>query len=258
MKSEQGNILANYEKMESMVREAASNGAQIISLPELWSSGYHLTKEEFFRFSESKDGPTTSLGMKLAKELSVVLIIPFPELDNSKHKVYISCAVIDANGEVTGIHRKAFLWGNERERFSPGPFSFSVYNTSVARIGVLICYDIEFPEPARLLSLAGAELIVCPSVWSIEAEQRWQIQLPARALDNTCFVMGTNTVGEGACGRSMIVDPSGKILTEGSVTEEMIVTSQIEFDKIEEIRQRIPYLKDLPIELIPRGANILE
>ena len=122
------------------------------------------------------------------------MVVPFAERAN--HRLYIAAAVIEQNGALIGVYRKYFLWGREKHIFTPGEREYPVFQTSVGKLGVLICYDAEFPEPSRLISLQQADLIVVPAVWSVQAERRWDIQLPARALDNTVFVMGvTQSVG---------------------------------------------------------------
>ena len=114
-------------------------------------------------------------------------------------------------------------------------------------------YTVEFPEPSRVLALKGAQLLLVPSVWSLPALNRWQIQLPARALDNTVFVAGINNVGEGACGHSKVVQPDGAVLTEASEDKEEVLLCEIDFDKISEVRDRIPYLKEYDQKLAPQA-----
>lgn len=120
----------------------------------------------------------------------------------------------------------------------------------------MICYDIEFPEPARILALKGAELIFVPSVWSFQAEKRWDIQLPARALDNTVFIFGVNTYGNNACGKSKLIDPNGSILLEAPKDSEKILYQDIDFEQILKTRKKIPYLSEFPSQFIPGGSLI--
>ncbi len=123
--------------------------------------------------------------------------------------------------------------------------------TSIGKIGTLICYDIEFPEPSRVLALKGAEIIIVPSVWSIPAMNRWHIQLPARALDNTVFVIGVNNIEEGAGGCSKIVTPMGDVAAQASDREEEVLIYDIDLSEIAEVRQRIPYLREYDHQLAP-------
>lgn len=123
--------------------------------------------------------------------------------------------------------------------------------TSVGKIGTLICYDIEFPEPSRILALKGTEIIIVPSVWSIPAMNRWHIQLPARALDDTVFVMGINNIEEGAGGCSKVVSPMGEVLAQASDSSEEVLVCEIDMDEIARVREKIPYLKEYDKNLVP-------
>ncbi|WP_342515084.1 nitrilase-related carbon-nitrogen hydrolase [Sporosarcina sp. FSL K6-1522] len=242
----------NTTKAISMITEAASKGAKLIVLPELWISGYYLSREEFDVFGEKPLGKTISLFQKIAKELNVVLVVPFVEEEGEN--IYIASAVIENNGELLTSYRKSFLWGREKNVFTPGERNYNVIPTSVGNIGVLICADIEFPEPSRILALQGTQLIICPSVWSIPAESRWDIQLPARALDNTVYVLGVNTVHEGSCGKSKLVAPNGKVLVESPRDEEHILLYDMDLSLIRKTRFDVPYLDDLDRNLIPKST----
>ncbi|MFC7392126.1 nitrilase-related carbon-nitrogen hydrolase [Scopulibacillus cellulosilyticus] len=241
----------NTEQAVKMTRQAAEKGADLIVLPELWSSGYYLSFEEFKDLGETIEGKIVTTFQKLARELKTVLIVPFPEKEGNH--LYISSAIIEKTGELIGTFRKSFLWGREQEIFTPGDRVYNVFDTSLGKIGVLICYDIEFPEPSRLLALQGAELIIVPSVWSIPAETRWDIQLPARALDNTVYVLGVNTVGEGSCGKTKLAAPDGKILCEAPRDEQFILLHDIDPEVLSEVRSAIPYLSEYDKVLWPGG-----
>ncbi|MFD6211185.1 nitrilase-related carbon-nitrogen hydrolase, partial [Peribacillus sp. NPDC060253] len=242
----------NIENCIEMVETAAKQGAELIVLPELWVSGYYLSKEQFQLLQELPSGETVSLFQKLAENLNVILIVPFVEGENEN--LYISLAVIESTGEVIATYRKSFLWGREKGIFTPGERVYNAIDTSKGKIGVLICADIEFPEPSRILTLQGAELIIVPSVWSYGAETRWDIQLPARALDNTVYILGVNTVNEGSCGKSKLVAPNGEVLCEASRTEQSILIHEIDFSIIPDIRKDVPYLDDLDKKLWPNAA----
>ncbi|GIN93542.1 carbon-nitrogen hydrolase [Siminovitchia terrae] len=235
--------MKNLNTALKMVRNARSQGAGIIVLPELWKSGYYLSKEEFGFLGENKKGSTVRKFQELAMELGVVLVVPF--IEKEEKNLYISTAVIEKSGDLLACYRKSFLWGREKETFSPGEREYEAVQTSVGNIGILICYDIEFPEPSRHLALQGVELIIAPSVWSIPAEPRWDIQLPARALDNTVFVLGVNTAYEGSCGKSKLIAPDGRVLAEAPANEPCILIHEVNFDLIRETRKKIPYLRDL-------------
>lgn len=253
MKIEQNDPAVNRAKAIRMAEEAARAGAELIVFPELWSSGYFLSKEQFLQLAERPNGDTVAFFREYARKWNAVLVVPYPEIDGDK--LHISLAVIERNGDVVQHYRKSFIWGREQAIFDPGERNYDPVVTSVGTIGVLICYDIEFPEPSRLLALKGAELIIVPSVWSIGAEPRWDIQLPARALDNTVFVLGVNTVGDGTCGKSKLVAPDGEVLSECPRDQEAVLVHEVDPAKIPIIREKIPYLADYDEALLPGGKQ---
>ncbi len=251
MQPASGQTDANLQQAVFMAEQAVRDGAELLVFPELWKTGYHLKKEEFLRLAETRDGKTVSLFRDLARKWGTVIVVPFAEIDGDH--LYISLAVIERTGDLLATYRKSFVWGKEKDSFTNGERQYRVIHTSLGKIGVLICYDIEFPEPARLLALQGAELIIVPSVWSFGAETRWDIQLPARALDNTVFILGVNTVGEGSCGKSKLVGPDGQVLCEASREEACILLHDIQPELIEKARAYIPYLADFDESLLPGG-----
>ncbi|WP_126425418.1 nitrilase-related carbon-nitrogen hydrolase [Brevibacillus marinus] len=238
----------NRERALQLVEAAAKQGAKLVVLPELWHTGYHLPRETFCALAAA-DAEMLELMRAQAKKWGIVMVVPFAE--QAGERLYNSLAVIEADGRMLGIYRKSFLWGKEKEIFVPGEKKYELFHTSLGPIGVLICYDIEFPEPSRLLTLQGAQLIVVPSVWSKQAEPRWDIQLPARALDNTVFVLGVNTVGEGSCGKSKALAPDGRLLAEASKEQEELLLAEIDWSAIEKVRREIPYLRDYDPVLQP-------
>ena len=242
----------NVEKGIAMFEEAVSNGATLVIFPELWTCGYLLDAKEFDEAIQHTE-TIVSRFSDLAKQKGVMLILPMPQKIEDKR--YIGLYVIETDGRIIANYQKSFLWGREQKYFEPGKREYKVLDTTIGKLGVLICYDIEFPEPARLLAVNGAELIIVPSVWSIPAQSRWNIQLPARALDNTVYIAGVNNCQEGTCGQSMIIDPTGSIMQKASVEKEEVIISDVDFSKISEIREKIPYLKEFDYNLLPGGRK---
>jgi len=180
-------------------------------------------------------------------------VLPVPQ--KKADGLYIGLYVIEKDGSILSEYQKSFLWGREQNYFLPGKRAYEPIRTSLGMIGTLICYDIEFPEPSRLLGLKGAQVLFVPSVWGNRAQSRWDIQLPARALDNTVFVVGVNNVGEGACGRSKVISPTGKVIAEASGSREEILFVKLDLGEIKEVRKEIPYLKEYDMALIPGGTG---
>lgn len=245
MHSIPGEVETNVEKGRQYFREAAQNGCEVVAYPELWTGGYYLEHEGFLAAAR-KTPHIVERFKALAKEYAVLTILPAPQEKNGN--LYIGLFVIERDGTILAEYQKSYLWGREQNYFVRGKRRYEPVETSLGKIGVLICYDIEFPEPARALAKRGAELIFVPSVWSVPAANRWHIQLPARALDNTVFIAGINNVQEGACGASKIVSPMGDIIAQASGDQEEVLVADIDLAAISRTRKIVPYLQDLTDE----------
>lgn len=231
-----GEILKNYSK----------ENLDIICFPELFYTGHYLKRDEIFELAETQEGIFISQIKKLAKLYNIHIIAGYIEKTELTGEIYNSCIFIDNEGNIIGNTRKNYLWGKEKLQFKRGA-SYPVYNTIFGKIGILICYDNEFPEPARIMALKGAKLIFAPSIWSKEAENRWNIQLPANALFNLFFVAGVNTVGQNFCGSSQIFSPNGELIKKASKDEEEILIEEIDLKEVEKSRTKIPYFSDIDL-----------
>lgn len=243
IKVEQANTAENLKKIVKIIKEAADNGSQIVCLPELAYTGYHVDSETLQELAEPFDGPFVQTLCKLAKEKGIYVIAGYAESVEILGRMYNSAIFIDDKGSVIGNMRKVNAWGEEKLKFREGN-KFPVYDTPLGKIGVMICYDLEFPEPARIMALKGAELVFVPSVWSIPAERRWDVDLAGNALFNLFFMAGANTVGDGSCGKSQAVGPNGVVRALASSTEEEILYCDIDLNEVVKTRSRIPYLND--------------
>lgn len=243
MKSEQGDTSKNLQKAILFIKEAAENGANIVCLPELFYSGYHLESEVLQRLAEPMDGTMVQTLCKVAREKGIFIIAGYAESVDIPGRIYNSAIFINDDGEVIGNMRKVNSWGQEKLKFREGK-EFPVYETKLGKIGIMICYDVEFPEPMRIMALKGAELVFIPAVWSIPAEPRWHIDLAAGALYNLLFTVGANPVGDGACGSSKVVSPKGEVLAEASKEKEEILYCDIDLNSVVETRAEIPYFND--------------
>lgn len=213
---------ANREAATVAVRAAAEQGAQVIVLPELTPSGYVLADaDEARRRAESVAGPTVTGWAALALELGVVVVGGFCELGDDG-RVHNSAALVDPSG-VRAVYRKAHLWDREPERFVAGDAPPPVVETAFGRIGVVVCYDLEFPEWMRSVALAGAELVCAPVNWprypAPEGERPMEVvRVQAQAAFNRVFVAACDRVGRERgvdwVGGSTIADPDGWPLTD--------------------------------------------
>ncbi|KJZ42506.1 nitrilase family protein [Pseudomonas fluorescens] len=216
-----GDLVYNRTLTERAIRSAASLGAQVVVLPELVQSGYLFAdRSEALSSSESIDGPTLRLWEALARELEIVIVAGFCERLESD-RVANSAAMIDAKG-LRAVYRKAHLWGAENSIFSAGRTQPPVVDTAFGRIGMMICYDLEFPEWVRLPALAGAELLCAPVNWPDgprpETERPTEvIRVQANAAVNRMFIAACDRHGHERgvdwVQGSVIVDADGYPLT---------------------------------------------
>ena len=255
----------SFDKKESMetagrfVREAAANGAQVISLPEMWNCPY--SNDYFREYAEPADGQTVEFLSKLAAELGVYLIGgSIPELDGDR--VYNTSFSFDRKGTVIGKHRKVHLFDidvkggirfMESDTLTAGE-EMTIIDTEFCKIGVAICYDVRFPEWFRKMALAGSQLIVLPAAFNMTTgPAHWDLTIRARALDNQVYFAANSPARDEngpytAYGNSCIVNPWGEF-TAHADEKETIVYGDIDLDYVEAVRQQLPLLKHRREEL---------
>ncbi|MCP2020533.1 UNVERIFIED_ORG: putative amidohydrolase [Pseudomonas reinekei] len=212
-----GDLAYNRTLTERAIRQAAHQGAQVVVLPELVQSGYVFAdRDEALSLAETVDGPTLQLWQALARELNLVIVggfcerLPGDELANS-------AAMIDANG-LRAVYRKAHLWDAEKDIFTAGDAPPPVVETLHGRLGMLICYDLEFPEWVRLPALAGADLLCAPVNWPDGPRPQTErpaevLRVQANASVNRLFIAACDRYGHergvGWVQGSVIVDADG-------------------------------------------------
>jgi len=258
------NIEDNIIKAEGFVRKAATQGAQIILLQELFETLYFCQKEkeENYKFAMPVDqNRAIQHFQKVAKELKVVLPISFYERKNNAR--YNSIAIIDADGEVLGVYRKSHIPDGpgyeEKYYFNPGDTGFKVWNTRYAKIGVGICWDQWFPEAARCMALMGAEILFYPTAIgsepqdaSIDSRDHWQRCMIGHSACNLLPVIASNRVGleiiEDSSinfyGSSFITNGVGEKIAEANRTEETILVAELDLDAIEDKRAEWGIFRD--------------
>jgi N-carbamoylputrescine amidase len=258
--SELGTIKrAMLDKHVAMIRQAASDGAQIVCLQEIFYGPYFCAEQSirWYDFTEPvPDGPTIDLMQGLAKELGLALIVPVYEVE-SEGIYYNTAAVIDGRGKYLGKYRKTHIphvapgfW--EKFYFRPGNLGYPVFDLGFAKIGVYICYDRHFPEGARALGLNGAEIVFNPSATVAGlSEHLWMLEQPAHAAANGYFIAAINRVGVEApwnigefYGQSYFCDPRGQIFAQASRDQDEVLTAEIDLDKIGEVRKTWQFYRD--------------
>jgi N-carbamoylputrescine amidase len=275
---------ANLDKAVARIRQAASDGAQIICLPELFRSQYFCQRQDpsLFDLAEPVPGPSTERLGQVAHETGTVIIASLFER-RAAGVYHNTAAVIDADGKLLGIFRKMHIPDDplyyEKYYFTLGDLGFRAFDTKFGKIGVLVCWDQWYPEAARLTALQGAQIIFYPTAigwhprekaeFGAAQHQAWELIQRSHGLANGVYVAAVNRVGheggEGANGRggeraksegdglefwgaSFVSDPFGGLLkrADHQAEENLIVTCDMK--RLEEIRRHWPFLRDRRID----------
>ena len=262
----------NVEKAESMIRAAASEGANIICLPEIFNTIYFCQIEDhkYFDFAEEIPGPTTNRLANLAGDLGVVIIAPIFE-KRAAGLYHNSAAIIDADGSLLGKYRKMHIPDDplfyEKFYFTPGDLGFKSWKTRFAAIGVLICWDQWYPEGARLTALRGAEILFYPTAIGWHPSEKtefgkqqhasWETIQRSHAIANGCYVAVPNRMGHETpiggdgiefWGQSFVADPSGEIIGKASTDKEETLIIEVDLKKLDRQRTHWPFLRDRRVD----------
>lgn len=238
-----GNIDANVSLVLQSLDRLGKERAGLAVLPEMWSAGFdHPRLAEHARATpEILDALSRTAARK-----EMVVAGSLPELADGA--VYNTLYVVDADGSLAGAYRKVHLFSVTRENdfFGAGDRSV-VCDTLLGRIGLMICYDLRFPELCRSLALNGAQVVVVPAQWPSVRIRRWDILAQARAIENQLFVVGVNRCGiENRTvfgGHSIVVDPSGEVILHAG-DKPLTATAEIDLSRIEKVREFMPSLKE--------------
>jgi beta-ureidopropionase len=248
---------AMLEKHLPMIHDAGKKGVQILCLQEIFNGPYFCPGQDkrWYDAAEPVPGPTVEKLAPIAAKYQMVMVVPVYEREQAG-VYYNTAAIIDADGTYLGKYRKTHIpqtsgfW--EKFFFRPGNLGYPVFKTRYATIGAYICYDRHFPEGARALGLAGAEIVYNPSATVAGLSQHlWKIEQPAHAVANGYFVGAINRVGTEApwnvgrfYGNSYFVDPRGQIIACGSEDQDELVTATLDLDMIEEVRRTWQFFRD--------------
>ena len=263
----------NLKKCLSWVRKAAAEGGEVICLPELYSSHYFCQSEDTdnFALAEPLYGASFDAFSALAKELAVVIIVPF--FEKRMAGIYHNSAyIIDTDGSEAGLYRKMHIPDDphfyEKFYFTPGDLGFVNSPTKKGNIGTLICWDQWYPEAARLTALKGSEVLFYPTAigWHPQEKEQygvnqygaWMNVMKGHAVANGIYVAAANRIGleqylpdtEGIefWGASFIAGPQGEILAQASHDKEEIIMATVDLDLQENVRQNWPFFRDRRID----------
>ena len=221
----------NLGRMKEQMVRASTVGADIIIFPELFLSGCHklISSERVLKVAEQRNGPSFQQLSKTAKESNIAVLYGYPEVDRTSGSeiLYNSAQLIDRDGSPLANYQKTHLWIGEDEKiFSPGSCFEPIVECCGLRIGILICFDMEFPECSRTLALRGAQLIAIPAAVDNKGEGREFMQRipPARAMENCVYIVNVNQADEEFCGLSSCCYPNGDCAALAGSEENMLFT----------------------------------
>lgn len=268
-------VADNVARVTAQVREAAGKGAQIILPSELFEGHYfcrNQREEDFLRAHPAAEHPTLRHFQALAKELGVVIPVSFFEKDGPEH--YNSIKVFDADGKDLGLYRKSHIPDGpgyqEKFFFRPGNTGFKTFATRFGTIGVAICWDQWFPEAARAMALAGADVLFYPTAIGSEPEEpeldsrdSWQRVMIGHAVANAVGVVAANRVGTEGSGKdsitfygsSFICDARGDKLAELSREERGVALATLDLEQLARVRASMGFFRDRRGELYRRLAE---
>ena len=246
------------EKHVELIGKAAAEGAQITGLQEIFNGPYFPAEQDpkWYAEAEPEDGPTMTRMREVARQHNMVLVVPWYE-EAQTGVYYNSAAVIEADGTLVGKYRKTHIphvgpcfW--EKFYFKPGNLGYPVFETSVGRVGLIICYDRHFPEIARAVGLKGAEIVFNPSA-TVESLSKhlWELEQPAHAVANGYWIAAINRVGVEEplnsakfYGSSYFCDPRGQIVAQASDSQDEVLVADLDLEKIREVRNTWQFMRD--------------
>jgi predicted amidohydrolase len=241
----------NLAKIIDYVAESAKKGADLVAFPEFMMF-YTTSKQsprELASMAESMNGNFVNTIKTAAKDHSIQIVGTIYEKSKKNDRVYDTSFLISKKGVLLTVYRKIHLYDAlgflESKKLIPGSKIAPPIRTSTGKIGMLICYDLRFPEMSRALASSGSEILIAPSAWvrGEMKEEHWITINRARAIENGCYVVAPDQVGNIYCGRSLVVDPYGKILLDMKKRQGIGVVD-ISLDKVRETRRKMPLLKN--------------
>jgi predicted amidohydrolase len=243
-----GNRKENVDKSISLLKESIDHGAKLVVLPELFSTGYWV-KELDMELAETIPGETTIELERIAKKQNICISGAILEHGEARGVIYDTAFLITPKG-LKGKYRKICLWDSEKNRFKSASNYPSIFKSTIGNVGLQICYEIGFPEGARMLAKQGADILLYPSAFGKPRLYIWDIATRSRAIENGIYLIAANRSGienNGKiefAGHSRIISPKGEILAEAEKADQVIV-AEVDLSLIAEQRRVVPYLCDL-------------
>ncbi len=246
----------NLNKILDYIEKASKKGAKLCAFPEfmMFYTTSSQSPNKLASLAETINGNFVKTIAKHAKKNSIQVIGTFYEKSQKKNRVYDTSFLINKLGKVVSTYRKIHLYDalgfSESKKMVAGSKIAKPTDTSIGKIGMLICFDLRFPEMSRALASSGSEILVAPSAWvkGEMKEEHWITINKTRAIENGCYLIAPDQVGNIYCGRSIVVDPYGKILLDMK-KKQGIGFVNISLDKVRKTRNILPLLKNRRIDI---------
>jgi 5-aminopentanamidase len=224
-------VAGNLRRLDEACAAAAARQAQVLVTPEMFTSGYGITPGQVLRHAEDAGGPTETAVARIARQHRIAIAYGHPERAPGG-RPYNAATLIGPDGVARGRHRKMHLFGDlDQELFVPNGSPPAAFDFDGARVGMLICYDVEFPEAVRRLAVDGARAVLVPTANMTGYEDVQRILVRARALENGCGVVYANYCGADALleygGLSVICGPGGEVLAQASADHEELLIADL-------------------------------
>ncbi len=245
----------NLKKMERTVLEARKQGADLVVFPEMSLTGY-VMRDLLYELAEPVPGPSVKTLERIAEKTGTYIVFGMPELTEKAQATLCNVAVLVGPEGFVGKYRKMYLPTHsvfEEKRYFRLGYDVNTFDTKLGKVGLMICYDVYFPEVARLARLRGAQIIVCISASPGVRRVFFEILTAARAIENTAFLAYVNLVGveDGLqfWGGSRLVGPNGQVLNQAKYDLEDLVVGEVDYSDIRPVETFVPTLRDLRPEL---------
>jgi len=241
----------NLLKILDYIKKAASRGAILCAFPEfmMFYTNSSQSPAELSSLAETISGNFVKEIASAAKQNSIMVVGTLYEKSKRKNRVYDTSFIVNKSGKIISTYRKIHLYDalgfHESNKMIPGNKISNPVKTPIGKVGMMICYDLRFPEMSRSLSSAGSEILVAPSAWvqGEMKEEHWVAINKTRAIENGCYVIAPDQVGNIYCGRSLVIDPYGKIILDMK-KRHGIAFVDIDLEKVKQTRNVLPLLKN--------------
>lgn len=241
----------NLKRILNYIEKSSKRGAELCAFPEfmMFYTTSSQSPAKLASLAETIHGSFVSSVAKAAEKNSIQIVGTFYEKSKKKNRVYDTSFLISKSGKIISTYRKIHLYNalgfRESNKMTPGSKISLPSQTSIGKLGMLICYDLRFPEMSRSLASAGSEILVAPSAWvkGKMKEDHWITINKTRAIENGCYIIAPDQVGNIYCGRSIVVDPFGKILLDMKKRQGIGIVN-ISVSKVKQTRRMLPLLKN--------------